>query len=524
MKIRKLIVCFTVLLIFASCSNIGKKEKAEFTLSGTLQGIDSGIITMKAFKSSENMDTAIIENGQFTFKGNFPHLQQVSLSIPDRLAGLYLIAENAHLTLSGHADTLYKAKIHNSPYLDAMSDFFYYLNNPGKDPSSSIKTSKKITSLKDVDSAFRYFSYPKNLPAGDSLIQEYILAHPSRYVFDMMKSFSEDKQVENQKQTFALLPEELKNSYEGKIFFNKLNYDSKSNVSLETFVKDASNINYKVDPLFKGANFKDIAYLSKFDDQTICALTKEKQILFINNKGKLINSLKLDAEGDAATICVDEDEQIHVLTNVKIDTKFKHRGKVSTRKSNSHSNYTLLNSKGEIQKQFRVVGVNNVSGAKIAQGKLFLASSVGRKVIILDPNSEKLVSTINNVRPCCRILDIDISTNNELIVANLGGFSVDVYDSKGDIKFGFGQRGSTINDFHGCCNPVSVASLSNGGVVTVEKSPTRIKVYSKEGASQVEGIEELVKGCNYIPMTVDGKDNLYLASPTKGLIKCVTNS
>ena len=84
----------------------------------------------------------------------------------------------------------------------------------------------------------------------------------------------------------------------------------------------------------------------------------------------------------------------------------------------------------------------------------------------------------------------------------------------------FGQRGNTIDDFHGCCNPVSVAFLSNGGIVTVEKDPTRIKIYSKEGAKKVEGIDELVKGCAYIPMTVDRNDNVYLASKTDGIVKC----
>ena len=88
--------------------------------------------------------------------------------------------------------------------------------------------------------------------------------------------------------------------------------------------------------------------------------------------------------------------------------------------------------------------------------------------------------------------------------------------------FVFGQRGKTINDFHGCCNPVNVAYLYNGVNVTVEKDPTRIKVYSKEGAKKIAGISELVKGCTYIPMIVDSKDNLYLASGEKGIVKCVS--
>ena len=95
------------------------------------------------------------------------------------------------------------------------------------------------------------------------------------------------------------------------------------------------------------------------------------------------------------------------------------------------------------------------------------------------------------------------------------------YDYSGARILSFGKAGTGINDFHGCCNPVSVAYLSNGGVVTVEKSPTRIKVFSSDGARLIAGIEELVEGCNYIPMIVDSKDNLYMASEKMGMMKCV---
>lgn len=44
---------------------------------------------------------------------------------------------------------------------------------------------------------------------------------------------------------------------------------------------------------------------------------------------------------------------------------------------------------------------------------------------------------------------------------------------------------------------------------------------SQDGAKQIQGIQELVKGCSYIPMIVDSHDNLYLASPKKGLVKCI---
>ena len=131
-------------------------------------------------------------------------------------------------------------------------------------------------------------------------------------------------------------------------------------------------------------------------------------------------------------------------------------------------------------------------------------------------------SSIENLRTCCGILDFSIRNNNEVLVANLGAFRVNCFDYDAKPLFSFGQRGNGLDEFHGCCNPVSVDFLSNGGIVTVEKDPTRIKVYSAEGAKKIGGIDELVKGCSHIPVIVDKNNNIYLASNKEGIIKCVT--
>ena len=60
--------------------------------------------------------------------------------------------------------------------------------------------------------------------------------------------------------------------------------------------------------------------------------------------------------------------------------------------------------------------------------------------------------------------------------------------------------------------------------MTVEKSPTRVKIYDKDGKSQkpVDGLAELVKGCSVIPVAVDSKGAVYLASRKKScVVKCV---
>jgi hypothetical protein len=154
-----------------------------------------------------------------------------------------------------------------------------------------------------------------------------------------------------------------------------------------------------------------------------------------------------------------------------------------------------------------------------------LVADVKRQLVgIYDAQTGKLLSEMKDMRPCCGILDFSINPDNELLVANLGAFRVQKYDLNGKLLLTFGKRGKELDNFHGCCNPVSVAFLSNGAIVTVEKDPTRIKIFAKEGAKKIEGIDELVDGCEYIPMIVDANDNLYLASASKGIVKCVPNN
>jgi hypothetical protein len=181
----------------------------------------------------------------------------------------------------------------------------------------------------------------------------------------------------------------------------------------------------------------------------------------------------------------------------------------------------VYDTKGTELKSLTLIGLKTASGAKVINGKLLVSDFSSRKVAIFNSETGAMESTISDLRACCGILDFGVNDKQEILVANLGAFRVQAFDYSGKIKYAFGRRGQGLNDFHGCCNPVNVAFLTNGAIITVEKDPTRIKVYSKSGAKKVEGIQELVKGCTYIPMTFDSKNNLYLASAKSGIIKCV---
>jgi hypothetical protein len=144
-----------------------------------------------------------------------------------------------------------------------------------------------------------------------------------------------------------------------------------------------------------------------------------------------------------------------------------------------------------------------------------------RKIFVCDPQTGLVTANIcDKLRLCCGIFQFSAGTdNNSIIVANLGAFQVQTYDLTGKLISQFGSRGNGINEFHGCCNPVSAASLPDGSYVTAEKDPTRIKIYDKTGkkAAVIAGVEELVKGCSDIPIAVDSKGNIYLAANREGV-------
>jgi len=180
----------------------------------------------------------------------------------------------------------------------------------------------------------------------------------------------------------------------------------------------------------------------------------------------------------------------------------------------------VYDAEGNFVKDLKLADVKTATGSKIVNGKLFIADYRSRKVAIFDLASGSYETSIDDARACCGILDFGVNDKNEILLANLGAFRVQAFDMEGNIKYSFGKRGRGINDFHGCCNPVNVSYMPNGAIITVEKDPSRIKVYTQSGAHQVEGIMELVKGCSYIPMTTDSNNNLYLASVMSGIVKC----
>ena len=231
-----------------------------------------------------------------------------------------------------------------------------------------------------------------------------------------------------------------------------------------------------------------------FSDNNICGLRGDGMITILKPDGTKVSEFTTSMKSTPSAMAIDQaNDKIYVLGTIKENREMKSRGKTVKLDKPKGIECNVFDAKGKKLQTMTIAGTKSVTGAKVVNNKLLIADFASRSVFIYDLAAGKIESTIKDLRVCCGILDFGVNAKKEIMVANLGAFRVQAFDYSGKIKYAFGKRGTTINDFHGCCNPVNVSSLNSGAVITVEKDPTRIKIYSKTGAKQIAGIQELVK-------------------------------
>jgi hypothetical protein len=120
---------------------------------------------------------------------------------------------------------------------------------------------------------------------------------------------------------------------------------------------------------------------------------------------------------------------------------------------------------------------------------VFVADAVNKLVWRLDHDGS-VVGKIGQKDPDRNIpgivipsayFDIASYPDGLLRVVNPGRHWIEAYTSDGDREWYWGTSGVDIKGFSGCCNPVALAVLPDGGFVTAEKGLVRVKVYDADG-------------------------------------------
>lgn len=114
-------------------------------------------------------------------------------------------------------------------------------------------------------------------------------------------------------------------------------------------------------------------------------------------------------------------------------------------------------------------------------GKVWKYSSQGEKLSEIQSNK-----TLNAP---AEFFSIAIDSQDNLVINNPSRHRVETFSNAGKNLKTWGEKSRKISGFSGCCNPVSLASLPNGKIITAERGQPRIKMYSPEGK-----FESLVAG------------------------------
>ena len=284
---------------------------------------------------------------------------------------------------------------------------------------------------------------------------------------------------------------------------------------------------YKLDKSFGQNEIKAAPACVAMDAKDrLHVLLKDGTVMFYDTDGKMTGSFKADMRPAPTTMAVAED-RIYLLATQMAQTTREFQGKKVKVSEPSGVKCSVYDPAGAKQSEIKLAGVFSATDAHFI-GKELVVADFARQAIVafeLSGTEAKETRRIGKVfRLCCGIFDFCPGPDaGSMVVANLGAFKVQTFQA--DKKTSeFGARGEKEAEFQGCCNPVNVACLADGSIVTVEKGPTRVKIYDKEGKAEklVSGLGELVEGCSVIPIAVDSKGALYLASEQKKcIVKCV---
>jgi len=284
---------------------------------------------------------------------------------------------------------------------------------------------------------------------------------------------------------------------------------------------------YKVDRSFGQEEIKAAPVCISMDakDQ-LYVLLEDGTVVAYDAAGKTTGSFKADMKPAPTTMTV-ADGKVYLFNTKKSEKVVEVRGKKVKQNVSAGIGCSVYEPAGAKVSELKLPEAASAADAHFIGKQLVIGDLEKSQILYYDLSDTegKVARKITKVfRLCCGIFDFcPGSEPDSLVVANLGAFKVQTFKA-GTKASEFGQRGSKPEEFRGCCNPVNVACLADGSIVTVEKSPTRVKIFDKEGkaCTKVTGLTELVQGCCTIPIAVDSKGSLYLASSGKKcLVKCV---
>jgi hypothetical protein len=165
----------------------------------------------------------------------------------------------------------------------------------------------------------------------------------------------------------------------------------------------------------------------------------------------------------------------------------------------------VYDAQGQRQASWDSLGPDAVLTSIAVSSDNVLVADAGNRVVVRYDMAGSIVNTIGKKDPERNVpgfvipspyFDLVVPRDGLLRVVSPGRLRIEAYTLDGDFEFAWGKSSVAIEGFCGCCNPVNIAVLPDGGFVTCEKGLVRVKVYDSEGrfVGVVAGPNQLVEG------------------------------
>jgi hypothetical protein len=296
--------------------------------------------------------------------------------------------------------------------------------------------------------------------------------------------------------------------------------------AISAFAVNSAAPTYSVDKtLGRGTLKSEITYIALDASERLLVPQANKVLVLDPVSGETVSSF--DSGLESITSIASDKSGIYVLSTKTQQEAREYQGRKRLFNVSMGVACKKFDPQGKNGQDLSLPGAKAARSARVYNGKLYLADSQARQVLVYDIATGKKTAQIgDNLRLCCGIFDFCVDqTNGDVLIANLGAFQLQRYGANGALKGAFGKRGSSEADFGGCCNPVSAEVLMDGHVVLVEKDPSKVKLYRADGTfvASLPQVTELVEGCSRVPVIRDSKGNIYVATNRRGnisIIKC----
>jgi len=151
----------------------------------------------------------------------------------------------------------------------------------------------------------------------------------------------------------------------------------------------------------------------------------------------------------------------------------------------------LYNAHGQKQASWDSLGKDAILTSIVVSQDNVLVADAGHRIVIRYDTEGSIINKIGRKDSIRNIpgfvipspyFDIAVPKDGLLRVVNPGRLRIEAYTLEGDIEFWWGEPSAALEGFCGCCNPVNIAVLPDGGFVTCEKGLARVKIYNSGGS------------------------------------------